>query len=291
MIVGMRGLAAIAVLLAACSASNAESSGDGGAEASDDTGIGIDATQPVLDLQPSKSLVVVDTAPSIPTSPTLAFTARLHDATGDNDVTSALSLSVTNPTLGTFDHNVFTASISPKDAVWGATDTVEGRAGSAYATATLTVAWLKMTGDRRVAFFQSPTGQAPAPARDVLAQVVPSGAPIDIGYLMVNDPRNPPEIEGGVPIDAEPLIARVRAMSEGDATNGCPPITTKDGDGDGIDDTFVAAPGDSKVCFEITPAKNDTLTRSMFLDAYIDVVQKPSDAILQLRTVLFFVPP
>jgi hypothetical protein len=29
----------------------------------------------------------------------------------------------------------------------------------------------------------------------------------------------------------------------------------------------------------------------MFLDAFIDVVERPSDTIIQLRAVLFFVPP
>ena len=83
-------------------------------------------------------------------------------------------------------------------------------------------------------------------------------------------------------------------MAEGDTKAGCPAASTKDTDGDGIDDTFTGVKVGTPVCFEVIPAMNITVppkTVAQFFGAYINVLGMPGSIKLDQRRVLFLVPP
>ncbi len=120
------------------------------------------------------------------------------------------------------------------------------------------------------------------------------GSKLDITAVPSNDPAN----AGGV--DATKFIASLRAMDEGDATEGCPAVglsKVKDTNGDGIADTFIqiVANKSNRVCFEVDPKENTTVVPTadaQVFRAYIDVVGMPGAFSLgDRREVLFLVPP
>jgi len=115
-----------------------------------------------------------------------------------------------------------------------------------------------------------------------------AGSNFDVTAAVSNDPANP----GGV--DATKFIKALRAMKEGDAKQGCEPATTKDTNGDKIDDTFVGVTVGAPVCFEVIPAPNDFVPATkepQFFNAFIDILGMPGSVKLDLRKVLFLVPP
>jgi hypothetical protein len=117
---------------------------------------------------------------------------------------------------------------------------------------------------------------------------ISAGTTFDVTAVVSNDPTNP----GGV--DATKFIQNLRAMAEGDPLQGCPPASTVDTDGDGIDDTFVHVTVGSPVCFEVIPATNTTVPptdQAQFFNAFIDVLGQPGAVKLDRRNVLFLVPP
>jgi len=114
------------------------------------------------------------------------------------------------------------------------------------------------------------------------------GSTFDVKAAASNDPKNP----GGV--DATKFIKALRAMDEGNPTNGCPAAPAKDSDGDGIKDTFLAVKAGTPVCFEVIPAKNGTVAPQLdpqFFNAFVDVVAVQGNLHLDKRSVLFLVPP
>jgi len=119
-------------------------------------------------------------------------------------------------------------------------------------------------------------------------QAISVGSVFDVTARASNDPAN---ADG---VDATQFIKALRAMAEGDASNGCPAASTKDTDADGIDDTFVSVKVGTPVCFEVLPKKNTTVKpkdKAQFFNAFIDVLGMPGAVKLDLRTVLFLVPP
>lgn len=119
-------------------------------------------------------------------------------------------------------------------------------------------------------------------------QAISVGAAYDVKAIPSNDPSNP----GGV--DATKFIKALRAMEEGNAAAGCPATPARDSDNDGIKDTFVAVKVGTPVCFEVIPAKNDTvlpLDTPQFFNAFVDVVGVQGNVQLDRRSVLFLVPP
>ncbi|MBK7398093.1 MAG: hypothetical protein IPJ34_17795 [Myxococcales bacterium] len=125
-------------------------------------------------------------------------------------------------------------------------------------------------------------------------KAISAGSVFDVTATWANDPANPPAEAGGPPVDASKFIKNLRAMKEGDAKAGCPAATTKDTDGDGIDDTFVGVIVGSPVCFEVIPAMNITVppkSMAQFFNAFINVLGMPGGIKLDLRSVLFEVPP
>jgi hypothetical protein len=119
-------------------------------------------------------------------------------------------------------------------------------------------------------------------------EAISVGAAYDVKATASNDPKNPKGV------DATKFIKALRAMDEGNAAAGCPVAAAKDSDGDGIKDTFVAVKVGTPVCFEVIPAKNDTVmpeNEAQFFNAFVDVVGVQGNVQLDKRTVLFLVPP
>jgi hypothetical protein len=119
-------------------------------------------------------------------------------------------------------------------------------------------------------------------------EAISQGAAYDVKADPANDPKN----KNGV--DATAFIKALRAMEEGDPASGCPAHAAKDSDGDGIKDTFVAVKVGTPVCFEVIPAKNETVPPEgdpQFYNAFVNVVGLPGNIQLDRRAVLFLVPP
>ena len=114
------------------------------------------------------------------------------------------------------------------------------------------------------------------------------GTTFDVQAVASNDPKN---AKG---VDATKFIKAIRAMDEGNPTEGCPAAPAKDSDGDGIKDTFIAVKAGTPVCFEVIPAMNTTVPPTLdpqFFNAFIDVMGLPGNLKLDTRSVLFLVPP
>ncbi|MGZ3421337.1 MAG: hypothetical protein ACXVEE_25900 [Polyangiales bacterium] len=114
-----------------------------------------------------------------------------------------------------------------------------------------------------------------------------AGSNFDVTATWSRDPAN-------MDVDTSQFIKGLRAMKEGDVSQGCPASDTKDTDGDGVDDTFLGVTVGIPVCFEVIPAKNTIVPPTkepQFFNAYIDVLGMPGSVKLDQRTVLFLVPP
>ena len=114
-----------------------------------------------------------------------------------------------------------------------------------------------------------------------------AGSNFDVTATYSRDPTN-------TDVDTSKFIKALRAMKEGDPAQGCPAADTKDTDGDGIADTFIAVTVGIPVCFEVIPNKNTIVAPTavpQFFNAYIDVLGMPGAVILDQRSVLFLVPP
>lgn len=119
-------------------------------------------------------------------------------------------------------------------------------------------------------------------------EAISVGAAYDVKAIASNDPKN---AKG---VDATKFIKALRAMEEGSTGNNCPVAPARDSDGDGIKDTFVAVKVGTPVCFEVIPAKNDTVlpeNQAQFYNAFVDVIGVQGNVQLDKRTVLFLVPP
>ncbi|MBL8719583.1 MAG: hypothetical protein JNL79_26580 [Myxococcales bacterium] len=124
-------------------------------------------------------------------------------------------------------------------------------------------------------------------------QAISIGSEFDVTAVPSNDPANALG-DDGKPVDATKFIKNLRAMKEGDAGVGCPAATTKDTNGDGIDDTFVGVKVGTAVCFEVNAATNNTVPPKddpQFFNAFIDVLGMPGSVKLDRRDVRFLVPP
>jgi hypothetical protein len=114
------------------------------------------------------------------------------------------------------------------------------------------------------------------------------GSIFDVTAVPSNDPTNP---DG---VNALGFIDTIRAMSEGDPAQKCPAHKAKDTNADGKEDTFIAVPVGTPVCFEVLPKTNLIVPpkeKAQFFNAFIDVLGMPGSVKLDRRTVLFLVPP
>jgi hypothetical protein len=119
-------------------------------------------------------------------------------------------------------------------------------------------------------------------------QAISVGSQFDVTAVASNDPTN---ADG---VDATKFIKALRAMDEGDASQGCPAHAAKDTNGDSVKDTFIAVVVGTPVCFEVLPERNTTVppkSSAQFFNAFIDVLGMPGSVKLDRRTVLFLVPP
>ena len=114
------------------------------------------------------------------------------------------------------------------------------------------------------------------------------GATFDVTASPSNDPTNVDAT--GAAVDATKFIAKIRAMSEGDATAGCNSHAV-----DATQGTFLGVTVGTPICFEITAAENDAVQpaeQPQFFRAFISVVGVPGAVKLEdPRQVLFLVPP
>ena len=143
-------------------------------------------------------------------------------------------------------------------------------------------------GTCRLNFLASSDGSGVGAGIVNAIQAISVGSQFDVTAVASNDPTN---ADG---VDATKFIKALRAMDEGDAATGCPPHAAKDTNGDTIKDTFTAVVVGTPVCFEVLPAENDTVppkTVAQFFNAFINVLGMPGSVKLDLRTVLFEVPP
>ena len=136
--------------------------------------------------------------------------------------------------------------------------------------------------------FQSTNGSGVGSSIVKAISAIAVGSTFDVKAQASNDPKNAKNV------DATKFIKAIRAMDEGNPTEGCPAAPAKDSDGDGIKDTFIAVKAGTPVCFEVIAAMNTTVPPTLdpqFFNAFIDVIGLPGNLKLDTRTVLFLVPP
>jgi len=138
--------------------------------------------------------------------------------------------------------------------------------------------------------FVAPYSWLPSPALAVL--VFTSGdATMDLSTQLRDDETDDE--------DATALMERVSANTEGGVADPLDPdlicageLATADDDGDTVPDRFVDVPPGTTVCFDIVPAKNETILPSStptVFKAFLDVVGDGA-TVLDTRTVYFYIP-
>ncbi len=143
-------------------------------------------------------------------------------------------------------------------------------------------------GSCRLNFRTDGNGRGVSKSVVAAIKAIAVGTSFDVKAVLRNDPKN---ADG---VDATKFVKALRAMDEGNASEGCPPAAATDTNGDGIKDTFVALSASIPVCFEVIAAVNTTVPPTLeaqFFNAFIDVIGVPQNLLLDTRSVLFLVPP
>ena len=216
-----------------------------------DTGIGVDApfdvvpTSGRLELIPHRALVEL---PWRSSPGTQAWRALLHREDGStSDVTSTTTFTVDGPPLGSFSGALFT-SIDPERFATMYPEEHSTRVLASLGPLKAHGCIMLVAVNPGEALFVLPFAEAPQPARRVLAlstASAPKRGPIRI------DPD-----PGTGYVHPSPFVVSLRAMSEGSAELGCPPIAVKDRDGDGVAELFLDVVPGTMVCVEITVPSN-----------------------------------
>ena len=138
--------------------------------------------------------------------------------------------------------------------------------------------------------FVAPYSWLPSPALSVLV-LTTGDATMDLSTSLRDDETDDE--------DATPLIDRVSPNTEGgiaDPTNNdiicVGGLATADDDDDSIPDRFVDVPPGTTVCFDVVPARNETISPSSIptiYQAYLDVVGDGA-TVLDTRTIYFYIP-
>ncbi len=283
--------------LASCSADRAVTPADSGLDvamidAHAETGLvladgRVDAEEDAIAVEPANSTVTYDLAASPAQPATKRFSARLDG----QDVTAASAFELDDPTLGAFSGPMFSSTVPLPLTAIGRTMIVTARASGKVGRTKLTIVRVRATGDAKDFLFYAPRGKEPYPDRDLLsvyASVAGGGAGSDVKVVLRNDEANPPGV------DARKLV-EIRAMAEGNPkmpTPVCAPQATKDTDGDGVHDTFVAASEERALCFEVSPKPNVTIPSAegaAFHRVFVDVTTS-TGKVLQSRSVVVVVP-
>ena len=122
-----------------------------------------------ITLTPSNATIYIDTATTPPTAAKQPYTATLNiTGGGTKDVTSAIKLTLEDPSLGTFAGPLFTSATKLPGTALGVTTVVHGTAEAKQGSANLTIVALRKTGDHRDFYFVVPYLAPPTPDRDVL---------------------------------------------------------------------------------------------------------------------------
>ncbi len=99
--------------------------------------------------------------------------------------------------------------------------------------------------------FLAPHDQPSVPGSDTLTYLRPSGAPLDITAVVVDDPSDAVDVSSAFGF---------RAVANADAVGSCSAgLMSLDYDGDGVLDTFRDVPGDGTVCFDLVAGANETV--------------------------------
>lgn len=282
----MRASAFVVVAFAACSSactvrndvpsnhSSAPAFDAGGLDSTieyDGGGLDVCGSTSTLTLQPSEVRVLMDL--SVPTvARTVTFSTWTDDCVGAfRDATPITTFSLGDPTVGTFAGHVFYA-VSDLGRT-GAQTTITAAALGRTAVGSISLVQFRSTGDRSDAILGWSGCGGPTHSAVIKVAV---GAPTDVTTSLRPEPTSP--------IDATTLVQSVRAMSEGSATKGCSAAATKDTNGDGIADTFVAATATS-VCFEVKFITAG-LPSSLFGWASLDIVDARTGSTIDRRSIV-----
>ncbi len=285
----MTRLALLSCLLVACGADREvvpSGSPDVGAEAGIAADTAVDAVEETppekLTVEPANRTLTVDT--DAPVAQKLAYRVQRDGA----DITFTSTFAMDDPGLGLFVANTLNINASPPFAGLGKTFVVTASQSGDRGRAKLTLVRLRTTGAVKDFLFSSPHGAAPAPDKEIFRVETAGGA--DVSVTLKNDPANPPGV------DARKLVT-VRAMAEGFPKLEPPACesgqATRDSDGDGIADTFVAPATARALCFDVRPVTNVVVTageRASFHRVLVDVVTS-SGKTLQSRSIVVMVPP
>lgn len=242
-----------------------------------DVSVVVDSGPDELVVEPHNRMLTVDF--TAPTSHSVTYSV-FRDAA---EITAALSLD--DPSLGTFAGSVLSTAVPLPFSEVGRTFVITAREGGKRGRAKLTLVRLRATDF----LFSSPTGVAPAPDKELFRVLTSSASGADVSVVLKNDPANPPGV------DARKLVT-VRAMSEGWAKiepPSCEPQATRDSDGDGLADTFVAVTTARALCFDVRPVTNVLVPAgesASFHRVIVDVVTSTGKT-LHTHTVVVMVPP
>jgi hypothetical protein len=286
----MRSALALALLATAC---GADHDVPATVPVSDSSGIPLDTASDALEdteldeltVQPSIHTVMIDST-AAETSARITYTVQ-YDAT---DLTSVSSFAI-DPAAASFAGNVLSTKVPLPMFEIGKTFVVTARANMKRGRAKLTIVRLKTTGETRDFLFESAHGSAPSPEKDLFKVSTTStngGLDADVSVVLRNDPLNPPSV------DARKLVT-IRAMGEGYpklAPPACEAQTTRDADGDGTADTFLASSTPRALCFEVRAVTNVLVTsgeNASFHRVFVDVVTSTGKT-LQSRSVVVMVP-
>jgi len=173
----------VALFALGCSAGGNSKNGDpenldtGGEDSNNIFDVALDGVTdgPILSdltVTPSNETIYIDTAAGIPGVPaTLTYKVVLNKDDGTKeDVSTTATLTIDDPTLGTFAKNVFTSvdTLPGTGKVIGVTTKVHASTGTKNGLANLTIVQLRKSGDKRDFFFLEPYNGAPSPSKDIL---------------------------------------------------------------------------------------------------------------------------
>lgn len=185
----------------------------------------------ILFVQPSSPLLFVTIGEP---APSVAFNARLRFADGsERDVTSGTTFAVDDPAAGTFTGTVFHPNAMPAPDVTDRISMFSAAHGAARTTGAVVVTYVRPPRD--AIFTQSEC-----------SRVAPFGPGSDVIKFTGEGRDHRVTV---VPGEDAALVLRVEAI-EG---VGCDAIARADSDGDGIPDTFRAAPVGSTLCYRVIP--------------------------------------
>lgn len=236
-----------------------------------------------FEIRPQDAVLFIDTSSGSPKPATADYRVSLVTVGSPptyEDV--AASFTIDDTSLGSFVGPKFT-SVAGLPAGRSIDSTVVHAVG-AFGVA-FTGLHLVQLDTTRESFFRVSYHAPPSPER-IVVRMISGSTTLDLTIAISAEP-NPDDIDTTV------LIEKVRAMGEGDTKTGCGARTTKDQNGDGVDDMFPAVEPGALVCFEVTARTNDSVKpfcfEPQFLGAFLDLVGLPDKTKIERHRLLFFI--